>query len=126
MEDEVGKCQGHIGLVLVQIFNWGLDDELDIRSPELEPSLPSELDPSWSRPRLPRGPEGLDSADGYENLYSQGYRVNTAALSTTLFNNGLSCSACFKIKCVEEMEVPEGALDCLAGLTFVISGILDR
>ncbi|PON89510.1 LRR domain containing protein [Trema orientale] len=31
MEDEAGECQGHIGLVLVQIFDCGLDDELDIQ-----------------------------------------------------------------------------------------------
>ncbi|XP_073107250.1 expansin-A2-like [Elaeis guineensis] len=50
------------------------------------------------------GRESFGGACGYGNLLKQWYGLETAVVSTALFNDGITCGACYEIRCYNNSQ----------------------
>ncbi|XP_048130512.1 expansin-A22-like [Rhodamnia argentea] len=85
----------------------------------------SAIDGNWYDARATfygdmSGKETMDGACGYGDLFKQGYGLATAAPSTALFNNGLTCGARFEIFCNNDPKwcIPKAGSIIITGTNF--------
>ncbi|RDX86523.1 Expansin-A9, partial [Mucuna pruriens] len=75
-------------------------EDLDRRHPPFRPG-------PWKKAHATfyEGGSGtFGGACGYEDVVKDGYGLDTAALSTVLFNRGQTCGACYEMKCINSPQ----------------------
>merc|ERR1711974_2986 len=49
-------------------------------------------------------------ACGYEDPFELGYGMNTTALSTAMFKDGMTCGSCYEVKCADKAGCKPGSI----------------
>lgn len=59
--------------------------------------------------------DAVGGACGYGDLVQSGYGMATAGLSSTMFERGQICGACFEVRCVEDLRW------CIPGTSIIVT-----
>ncbi|KAH9612373.1 hypothetical protein KSS87_009452 [Heliosperma pusillum] len=59
--------------------------------------------------------DAVGGACGYGDLDRTGYRNATTAVSSTMFEKGRACGACYELSCVDDPR------NCIAGITLIVT-----